>query len=214
MSAQRILQERVRHIDRVAFECLLDALGPAGGAGRIQHVVAGDFVRDRRGRHGDRFLVPGAEAGRGLVDHEEQRFARLALDQAFDLVGALRRGDEDLGAAILDDVGDLFLGEVAADRGVIETAALRGPADLHEREAVFHQERDVVAGLEAERAKQMCALVRELIELAIGDRLAGRRHLIGDLVRLGAGVDGRMGHRRFLGFIVFVVPANAGTHNH
>ena len=57
------LQERIRHVDRVAFECLLDALGPAGGAGRIQHVVAGDFVRDRRGRLRDRFLVPGAEAG-------------------------------------------------------------------------------------------------------------------------------------------------------
>src|SRR5688572_31561982 len=59
----------------------------------------------------------------------------------------LFRSDDDLGAAILDDVVDLVLLKVAADRGVIEPAALRGPAQLHEGEAVFHQQRDVVAGL-------------------------------------------------------------------
>ena len=132
-------QERVRHVDRIVFEILLDALGPPGGAGRIQHVVAGDLVRDRRGRLRDRFLVPGAKARLGLVDHVEQRFAGLA-DQAPDLLGAFRRGDEDLGAAILHDVGDLVLRQVAADRGVIEPRALRRPADLHERQPVFHQE--------------------------------------------------------------------------
>jgi hypothetical protein len=56
----------------------------------------------------------------------------------------------------------------------------------------------VVAGLQAERAEQMCALVGELVELAIGDRLAGARHLVGDLVGIRAGVDGRVGHRNFL----------------
>ena len=190
-------EKRIRHVDPVALEILLDALRPAGGAGRIQHVVARHFIRDRRRRLRDRFLVPGAEAGLGLVHHVEQRSAGLA-DQALDLLGAFRRGDEDLGAAILDDVGDLVLRQVAADRGVVETRALRRPADFHEGEAVFHQERDVVAGLQAERAEQMRALVRELVELAIGDRLAGAGHLVGDLVRVGAGVDGRMGHGCFL----------------
>jgi hypothetical protein len=52
----------------------------------------------------------------------------------------------------------------------------------------------VIAGLQAEEAKQMRALVRQFVELALGDRLAGARHLIGDLVRLGAGVNRRMGH--------------------
>src|SRR5581483_5823756 len=95
---------------------------------------------------------------------------------------------------IFDDVGDLVLGQIAADRGVIEPGALRGPADLHEGEAIFHQQRDVVAGLETELAEQMRALVRELVELAIGDGLAGGGHLVGDLVRVRAGVDGGMGH--------------------
>ena len=61
-----------------------------------------------------------------------------------------------LRAAIADDIGDLVRREVAADRGVIEPGALRGPADLHERQPVFHQQGDMVAGLQAERAKQ-CA---------------------------------------------------------
>src|SRR6266581_6403291 len=62
----------------------------------------------------------------------------------------------------------------------------------------LHQERDVIAGRQAKRTEQMRALVRKLVEFAIGDRLAGAGHLIGDLVRCAAGVDGRMGHGCFL----------------
>jgi hypothetical protein len=110
------------------------------------------------------------------------------------LLGAFRRGDHDLGAAVLDDIADLVLRQITADRGVIEPAALCRPADLHEGEPVVHQKRDMVAGLEPERAEQVCALVREFIKLAIGDGLAGAGHLIGDLVRMRAGVDRRMSH--------------------
>ena len=186
-------QERVRHVDRLALELLLDSLGPPGGAGRIQHVVAGHFIRYRHGGLRGGFPVKGTEARLRLVHHVEQRSIYLA-DEASDLVGAFRRGDEDFCAAVFHDVGDLVLRQIAADRGVIETCALRGPADFHEGEAVFHQQRDVVAGLQPERAEQLRTLVRELVEFAIGDRLAGRRHLIGDLVRVGAGVDGGVGH--------------------
>src|SRR6185437_17082923 len=101
-------------------------------------------------------------SGLRLVHHEKQRAARLA-DEAFDLFVAFRRGDEDLSAAIPDDIDDLVWRQVAADRGVIESAPLRGPAEFHEGEAVLHQERDVVAGLQPQRAEQMRALVRELV---------------------------------------------------
>ena len=190
-------QERIRQLDRMVIRRPLDALGAAGGARRIQHVVAGFLVRDRRRRLRGRFLVPGAEAGQRLVEHEEQRLAGRAGDQPLDLLGAFRRGDDDFRAAIPDDVGDLVLGQIAADRGVIQPGALRRPADLHECQPVLHQEGDVIAGLQAERTKQMRALVRQLVELAIGDRLAGRGHLIGDLVGLGACVHRRMGHWEF-----------------
>ena len=152
-------QERIRHVDRAALERLLDALGTAGGAGRIKHVIARDFVRDRRGRLRTRLLVPGAEAGQRFVQHEESRLIRRAGDEPFDVLGAFRRGNDDLGAAILDDIGDLILREVAADRGVVEPAALRGPAYLHERQPVLDQKGDVVAGFQPERPEQMRALV-------------------------------------------------------
>jgi hypothetical protein len=188
------LQERVRQIDRIVIGGALDAFGPARRARRIQHVVAGDFIRYRCGRLLCGLAVPGAETRQRLVDDEEQRRVAGVGDQPPDLVGAFRRGDDDARAAIPDDIADLVLGEVAADRGVIEPASLRGPADLHEGQSVFHQERDVVTFLQTERTQQMCALVRELVELAIGDRLAAARHLIGDLVRLGARMDRRVSH--------------------
>ena len=186
-------QELIRRLDRIAFKVLLDALGPPGRTGRIQHVIAGDLVGNRRLGLRASLLVPGAEAGFGLVDHEKHRAISRGHEIA-DLLGAFRRGDEDLGAAILDDVGDLVLGEIAADRGVIEAGALRGPCDLHEGEPVLHQEGDVIAGFQPQSAEQLCTLVGELVELAIGDGLAGRRHLIGDLVGMALGMNGGVGH--------------------
>ena len=203
-------QERIRQLDRMVIRRPLDALGTAGGARRIQHVVAGFLVRDRRRRLRCGFPVPGAEAGQWLVEHEEQRLAGRAGDQPLDLLGAFRRGDDDFGAAIPDDVGDLVLGQIAADRGVIQPRALRRPADLHECQPVLHQEGDVIAGLQAERTKQMRALVRQLVEFTIGDRLAGRGHLIGDLVGLGACMHRRMGHWGFLWTQIADASANGG----
>ena len=81
-----------------------------------------------------------------------------------------------------------------ADSFVAAEALTNVSKYAHAEHATVH----VRGGLQAELAEQMCALVRELIQLAIGDRLAGRRHLIGDLVRLGARVDGRMCHGCFL----------------
>jgi hypothetical protein len=175
----------------------LDALRPSRGAGRIEHVVTRNLADDRRGRLRDCFLVVGTETGLRFVHHVEQWPARLA-NQASDLLGAFRRRDEYLGTAVLHDVIDLVRREVAADRGVIEPAPLRGPADLHEGEPVFHQQCNVIAGVQPQRTKQMRALVRKLVELAIGDRLARARHLVGDLVGMRAGVGGRVGHRVFL----------------
>ena len=187
-------QERIWQVDRIALELVLDAFGPAGGARRIQHVVAADFVRNPRGRLPRHLAVPRAKSGQRFIDHIEQRCAGRVRDQPPDLLGAFRRGDDDPRAAVLDDVGDLVLGEVAADRGVIQPAALRRPADFHERQPVLEQERHVIAGLQAECAEQMRALVRQFVELAIGDRLAAAGHLIGDLVRLGPRMHRRMSH--------------------
>ena len=141
-------QERVGQLDRTVLGFALDPLRPAGGARRIQHVVAGLLIRDRRGRLLRQFLVPGAEARQRLVEHIEQWPTGRACDQALDLLGAFRRGDDDPRAAIPHDVADLVLGQIAADRGVIQPRALRRPADFHERQPVLDQEGDVIAGLQ------------------------------------------------------------------
>jgi hypothetical protein len=59
------------------------------------------------------------------------------------------------------DIGDLVRRQIAADRGVIKSRALRRPADFHEGETVLHQQRDVVAGLQPQCAEQLRTLVRE-----------------------------------------------------
>ena len=229
-------QEGVRLVDRRALEGFLNALGTAGGAGRVEHVVACDLIGDRRfglGVFG--FLDPGAEAGQRLIRHVEQGSIRRVAEQPLDLVGAFRRRDDDFCAAVLHDVVDLVLRQVTADRGVVESGALRGPADLHERQPVLHQQRDVIACLEAQRAEQVRALIGKFVELAIGDGLAGAGHLVSDLVGIRLGVDRRMGHTKILGRFLMgfigglirsglpggvaadglqaVIPAKAGIHN-
>jgi hypothetical protein len=69
-------------------------------------------------------------------------------------------GDEDLGAAIRGDIGNLARRQMRADCRVIEPAALRRPADLEELQGILSQQRDVVLRLQAERAEQLSRLVR------------------------------------------------------
>ena len=65
----------------------------------------------------------------------------------------------------------------------------------------------MIAGFQPERAQQLRAVVRRFLELAIGHRLAGPGHLIGDLVRLGPRVVRRMNDFEIPEAINVVVPA-------
>jgi len=113
---------------------------------------------------------------------------RWVRNQFLDLVGACCRGDDGARAAVLNDIANLVPGKIAADGCVAEPAALHRPADLHELQPVLHQDSDVAAGVDAERPEQVRSLVRSFVKLAIADRLAAARHLIGDLVRRDPGV--------------------------
>src|SRR5262249_1462265 len=68
-------------------------------------------------------------------------------------------------------------------------------------EPVLHQECDVIARGEPERAQQVRALVRALVELAIGDRLARSRHAVRDLVGVRSSVMRWMRHLTPAGYI-------------
>jgi hypothetical protein len=60
---------------------------------------------------------------------------------------------------------------------------------------VLEHQRDVVAGLQAERAEQLRHLIGAVFQFAVGLHLAGAGHDHGGLVGRGAGVMGRMQHR-------------------
>jgi hypothetical protein len=170
----RVIERRRRQIDRVGVHAvelardgkqrivvvdrlrLLDrqhAFGPAGGAGRVEHVVAGGLVVDRcRGKARDRFL-PGGVSRDGAVDHVAVRHALHEGRQLGSLVGQILRRDEELRAAVADDVVDLRGGQPRTDGGVDQARALSTPADLEEPRVVLQEQRNMVAGLEAERPK-------------------------------------------------------------
>ena len=138
--------------------------------------------------------LPGIEALLRLAEDEAGDGARQCPCRLGGHAQQCRRGDEDPGTAIADDVGDLPRRQVGADRRVEQPAALRRPAHHQKVEPVLHQQRDMVAGLEAQAAQQMGGLVGAAVEFAVGDALAGTRHPIGDLVRRGLCVERRMRH--------------------
>ena len=53
-------------------------------------------------------------------------------------------GDEDLGFAILNNVGDFLLLKPIADGRVVKPSPLRGPAQGEESRVVLHHDGDVV----------------------------------------------------------------------
>ena len=158
---------------------------------------AGRLVGDRsRGKARDRVL-PGVVARDRAIDHVAMRRALHQWHQLGRLLGQRLRGYEQPGAAIGHDIVDLGGGEARADRRVDQARALGTPADLEEARIVLEEDRDMVAGLEAERAEELRDAVGLLVELAIGHRLATAGHDVGGLVGMSAGVmigmhDGRI----------------------
>jgi hypothetical protein len=98
-------------------------------------------------------------------------------------------GHEQLGAAIAHDVVDLGRREPRADGAIDQARALGAPADLEEARVVLQEERDMVAGLEPQRAEKLRNAAGLLVELPVGHRLAAASHDIGRLVGRVPGVD-------------------------
>ena len=196
--AEGVLRERgqrIRRIDRLAGQFALHALRSAGRAGGIEHVLARALVADRRRllfrAHRAEILVDAKTAVQRIKHEIRERLGQRIGDRP--LRGG---GDEKFRAAIAHDVLDLSGGEVGGNAGVVEPRALRRPGDLEIARMILDAQRDAVAGLQAERAEQLRALVRPFVELGVGDRLAGRRHDHGRLVRIGACVmRGMLAHR-------------------
>ncbi|GAA3149267.1 hypothetical protein GCM10020001_085800 [Nonomuraea salmonea] len=124
---------------------------------------------------GDRLLVRGEALGLA-AQHEPQLDARRAGGGGGGDGGQVGAGDEDPGAAVGDDVGQLVGLQPGADRRVVQAGAVRGPGDGQEERVVGQHEGDVVAGTQAGGAEEVGQPVRLLVQLAVGDDLPGARH--------------------------------------
>ena len=152
----------------------LHALGPPGGAGAVEHVLALDPLlveRASAGCDGDGVLV-GLVAVDGAVEHQPTFTAGIWSTQLGRLVGLVGRGDEALRAAVVEDVRHLLGREPRAHRRVVEAGVVAAPDHGEEARRVLEAQRDVVARLEAGAAQHVRQPVRLLVELAVGDHLA------------------------------------------
>ncbi len=168
------VRERVGSLDRTAGERQAQPLGPPGGAGGVGHVGSCDLVPDRLGRHRRSRRLPGRRiADRAVhpVDVAEVRHAHASGEA----VGPRQAGghEQQRRAAVVHDVGGLPRREPGRDRHDVEPATLPGPEDGEVFRGVRHVERDGVAGLQPERAKELRALVRPGLELRVARRRAG-----------------------------------------
>jgi hypothetical protein len=175
---------------------MLDPLRPTGGAGRIEHDAAGRRIGDRFGREGVPRRFEALVAVGGPVAHEALHVGNQGVERQGDVLDALR-GDQHAATAIADDVLGLRRGQLRRDAGAVDAGALGRPQHLEIARAVVHEDGHAVAALQAERAKQLRALVGALVELAEAHRLARAGHDVGRLVRgrerMADGMGGRRG---------------------
>ena len=172
------VEDRQRLPRRLIGQRPQDALRVTGRARGVKHRPAERLVGNgRRGKFGRRLIeVVDARSVARTVDNKTKldlrTFAqRLERDCASGL-----RGNEHLGQAVVDDVGELARGQERIDVGPIEPGPLAGDVALDEAGVVFHEYGIVVAPLEPDRAQEMGEPVAARIQFPVGDRLARSRH--------------------------------------
>ena len=167
----------------------LHPLGPARGAGRVEHVGPGDAVGERfGGLTGDGVLVR-LVALDDPVEHEPQLdVGRLRKDLSR-LLGLGAGGDEGAGRAVVDDVGQLGVGQSGRASGVHEPGVVAAPDHLEVAGMVLHADRDVVARAQAGGVEELAQPVGPGVELGVGRHGAGLTHDHGGLVGCGRGMS-------------------------
>ncbi len=163
-----------------AGERFADPLGPSGGPGGVQHVVAARQVLGQ-GFVGGRgqCLVVGGEAVEGVTGGTRGGSAGeacggvrgrvgvggVAVDEPDadpgdveppDQVGQPGGDDQRPGPAVVHDVADLGRGEVAVDGGDVQARAQGRPVDLEGAQGVVRQQGDVVVGAQAAVVQETC----------------------------------------------------------
>ena len=101
----------------------------------------------------------------------------------FGLVGLVLRGDEDLCAAVVDDVREFIGRQTARATGVDDSRVVAAPHHFKKSRVVLEADGHVVARLETEPGKYVAETVGTCVELTKGERLAATRHDDGGAVR-------------------------------
>ena len=159
-----------------------DALGPAGGARRVEHRVALGLVGDGRRRLVRHHAVVGVVA-RQRAAHDDPLFdTGRVIDHGFGDLRLGHRRDEDAGLTVVDDVAGLLGGEIGVHRGDVDARSKRRPGHVEELGAVVHEQRDVVASAESGSAERVRQAIGRGVELGPGRHLAGAGHDHGRLV--------------------------------
>ena len=157
----QFLGPHVGAVHRAGVQRSLDALGPPGGPGRIDHRRAGGAVFEfgvgllRRLAHQIAMTRQIAADGESHPAGVPGRLAQLGRD-----LWELGRDHHRLRAAVADDVERFLRGEPRIDRREIEAGAKRGPRHGVEGQRVLDHYGDVVAAAEPHGAEQASDLDR------------------------------------------------------
>ena len=116
-------------------------------------------------------LVERDETGRGVVKHETAFGVDAASCEFASMIGKPGRGDQDLCAAVIEDVIDFRRRQVGRDRRDPQSGAQAAPDQRQILRAVFEQDGEAIALVETELSHQMRETVRGAFECAEGDCL-------------------------------------------
>ena len=168
-----------------------DAFRTAGRARGIEHRRAQVLIRDRRrGKVFRRLLeVQHLAAVAGPIDDQCQLDLRAAFQGLHRDFALGLRGDDDLGLAIVDDIGELFRRQEGIDAREIIAGTFADAAAFRISSVVLHEDGIMIEALHAMRAQEMREAILPRLEFAICDCFAGRSHDDGRLVGLRRGVD-------------------------
>ncbi|MCY1227713.1 hypothetical protein D9M72_399990 [compost metagenome] len=210
---RRVVQRRRRQVARLGIEAIeplaqagqgrgifdtrarrrrIHPLRPTRGAGRIQHVATGHFVIDARCRAARQRGLVRVIAWHGAIQHQPATQCRRLPGQGCRDLGLRVRGDQQLGAAVIDDVGGIGHVQPRAQADIDNAAALRAPAQFEQARMILDHERHAVTGLQSLAAEQVGDLVRAFVQFAVGNDCAAAAHDDGWFVGRALRVDVRM----------------------
>jgi hypothetical protein len=154
------------------------ALRSSGRTGGIEHRGAKRLVGDRRCRVSRRRLVEilHTRAVAFAIGDEAKRDVRTVRQRRHrDATLGFRR-DQNLGFAVVENVGELVRRQKRIDARVIEARARAGATAFDIARIVLHEDGIVIETAQALRAQQMGQPIAPRFQFGVGDGLTGLRH--------------------------------------